>query len=199
VGVGRDESQPVDERHPSRTGPRRRTDRLEDLVAVVLCALGVIVVVLAALGGVAANGSVVERAGRESAERIRVEARVTALEGSAVGDGAGAGTRRAEVTWTLPDGTARTGRAAVPVAAVAGSQVVLWQDRAGRQVPAPTSPYAGLLVGVVVAAAGSVIGIMLLLGLWRLVRHATGRRNARAWEAGWAEVEPLWSGRTTTG
>ncbi|WP_425565738.1 Rv1733c family protein [Pseudonocardia ailaonensis] len=186
----------MDERHPSPRTTRRRTDRLEDLVAVFLCAVGVLVVVLAAIGGVAANGAVVDRAGRESSERVRVQALVTALEGTAAG--AGAGTRRAEVTWTAPDGTPRAGRLSVPVAAVAGSEVVVWLDRDGRQASAPTSPYAGLLVGVVVAAAGAVIGIMLLLGVWQLVRRATGRSNARAWEAGWAEVEPHWSGRTTT-
>jgi len=196
--VGLDDSPPVDERHSPRRLARRRTDRVEDLAAVLLCALGVVVVLLGVLGGLAAHGAVVERAAREASERIRVEAEVTAVAPSRDGDGAATGTRWADATWIGPDGAAHSQRISVPIAARPGSHLVMWLDGERRQVTPPTSPHAGPLIGVVVAACAVALGVLLLLGLWRQVLRVTARRNAQAWENGWAEVEPHWSGRTPT-
>jgi hypothetical protein len=179
--------------------PRRRTDRVEDAVAVVLCGVGVVVLVVAALLGVMAHGSVAARAASEGAERSVVSATVTQIPGAPpVTDDLSPGSRRVLAAWTAPDGTARSGLVSAPISAEPGAVVPLWTDRAGTPARAPVSEHAAGLVSGVVGVLSGLLGCLLLYGVWRLVRLATGRRNAEDWERGWAEVEPTWSGRTPT-
>jgi hypothetical protein len=200
AGVGPDEIPAVERRRRARGLPRRRTDRIEDAVAVLLCALGVVAMVLAGLVGSAAHGAVSARAFQEAADRSRVLA--TVADTPAVPettDGVGPGTRRATATWTPPDGTPRAGEVTVPMSAKAHSVVPVWVDRSGAPAPAPTSPRAGLLVGVVTAGWVALAGVLLLLAAWRLVRRWTARSNDAEWTRRWAEVEPEWSGRAPAG
>lgn len=195
MGVGPDEIPAVERRR--RGLPRRRTDRIEDVVAVLLCGLGVVAMVLAGLVGTAAHGTVSARAYQEAADRNRVVATVVELVDVAGStDPVGPGTRRATATGTAPDGTLRAGEVTVPMSAKPGSAVPVWVDRAGTPAPAPTSPRAGLLVGVVAAGWVAVGGALLLLAAWRLVQRWTARRNDAEWTRRWAVVEPEWSGRT---
>ncbi|WP_345378907.1 Rv1733c family protein [Pseudonocardia yuanmonensis] len=190
----------MERRRRGRGLPRRRTDRIEDAVAVLLCALGVVAMVLAGLVGAAAHGAVSARAFEEAADRSRVLATVTdSSAGPAVTDGVGPGTRRARAIWTAPDGAPRSGVVTVPMSATTGSAVPVWTDRSGTPVPAPTSPRAGLLVGVVAAGWVALAAVLLLLAAWRLVRRWTARRNDAEWTRRWAEVEPEWSGRAPAG
>ncbi|MCE0762913.1 hypothetical protein LWC35_08295 [Pseudonocardia kujensis] len=184
------------ERRRGRTLPRRRTDRIEDVVAVLLCALGVVAVVLAGLVGTAAHGVVAARANQEAADRSRVVATVARpTDDAGTTGGVGPGTRRATATWTAPDGTGRVGEVTVPLNAEAGSAVPVWVDRAGAPAPPPTSPRAGVLVGAVAAGWVAIAGALLLLAAWRFVLGRTARRNDAEWTRRWAEVEPEWSGR----
>jgi hypothetical protein len=165
-------------------------------VAVLLCALGVVAMVLAGLVGTAAHGTVSTRAYQEAADRSRaVVTVVQPAEVTGTTDGMGPGTRHAAATWTAPDGTPRSGEVTIPMSAKAGSAVPVWVDRSGAPVPPPTSPRAGLLVGVVAAGWVAVAEVLLLLAAWRLVRRWTARRNDADWARRWAEVEPEWSGR----
>ncbi|MCE3549932.1 hypothetical protein LWC33_00505 [Pseudonocardia sp. RS11V-5] len=176
--------------------PRRRTDRIEDVVAVLLCAFGVVAMVLAGLVGAAAHGTVSARAYQEAADRTRVVATVVLpADAAATTDGVGPGTRRATATWTAPDGTQRIDEVTVPLSAKAGSAVPVWVDRAGTPARPPIAPGAGVLVGAVAAGWVAVAAALLLLAAWRLALGWTARRNDAEWTRRWAEVEPEWSGR----
>ncbi|GAA4537403.1 hypothetical protein GCM10023175_05910 [Pseudonocardia xishanensis] len=166
-------------------------------MAVLLCALGVVVLVVAALLGVMAHGSVTARASAQSVDRVRVTATITRVVGPTVPAApSGPGGRRVLADWTAPDGTPRTGEVTTPVSAAPGSVVPLWVDRAGAAVRAPVSPRSAPLVGAVVGIGIALLGAALLLVVWRVVRRVAAGRNAEAWARGWAEVEPTWSGRT---
>jgi hypothetical protein len=183
----------------SRGLPRRRTDRVEDAVAVLLCGVGVVVLVVAAVLGVMAHGSVTARAASEGAERAAVQATVTeVLAVRSASDDVSPGSRKVLAVWRAPDGGPRSGPVTAPIAAVPGARVPVWTDRSGEVVRAPVSAKAAGLVGGTVGVLAALLGGLLLYAGWRLVRLATGRRNAEAWGRGWAEVEPTWSGRTPT-
>lgn len=179
--------------------PRRRTDRIEDAAAVLLCGIGVVLLVIAAVLGVMAHGSVAARAASEGAQRSTVQATVTRIPDlPPADDDVSPGSRRVLASWTAPDGTPRSGLVSAPIGAEPGAQVPLWTDRAGTVVRAPVSPLAAGLVGGVVGVLAALLGLLLVYGGWRLVRLVTWRRNAAVWERRWAEVEPAWSGRTST-
>ncbi|WP_220188133.1 hypothetical protein, partial [Pseudonocardia pini] len=102
--------------------PRRRTDRVEDVVAVLVCAVGVVVIVVAGLVGVAVHGSVTARAAAEAAERVSVTATVTELVGPLTSTQVAAPVgRRAVVAWTSSDGAAHNAEVTVPAAVAVGA------------------------------------------------------------------------------
>ncbi|MFD4909010.1 Rv1733c family protein [Kitasatospora purpeofusca] len=101
------------------------------------------------------------------------------------------------VSWTSPDGLARTGTVEVPRSAATGSTVTLWVDDDGRPSTPPATA-VGLAVGVVCTGlAGTAVLAALIGGLLALRLRALDRRAARDWERSWAHWEPRWSGRAS--
>ncbi|GAA3841462.1 Rv1733c family protein [Streptomyces chiangmaiensis] len=102
----------------------------------------------------------------------------------------------AEVRWTAPDGSARTGLTPVDTGLTAGSGVVVRQDGHGTLATASTSSSeAGIEAGALGAFAGlALIGAVQAVGAfarWRL-----DQRRADAWAREWDLVGPQWGHRT---
>lgn len=186
-------------RHPRKKVerlPRRGADRLEDGLAWLLMLAALLTAGLAVVTGVGVTGNAAARAEREAADRTSVSATVLqdapGLAGSP--DTTASARVRADVSWTVADGTARTARALVPPASRAGEIVTIWLDRAGNPVDQPNTaanaPLAGIAAGFVVLLGGA-----LLLALsWLGVRYWTNTLKDRGWEREWARVGPEWTG-----
>ncbi|MGF1426782.1 Rv1733c family protein [Kitasatospora sp. LaBMicrA B282] len=104
---------------------------------------------------------------------------------------------RAKVSWTFPAGQPHTAVLPVPAHAAAGSTTTILVADQGRPVPAPPT-------GTELATDAAVTGLLTLGALTLLIGAALrlrlsllDRRAAASWQRGWAEVEPIWSGRST--
>lgn len=188
---------------PGRTGPRpaaddparlrRRAGRWEDVVSVLLGLLAAGGLALGWVAGGAAQETVQQRAAVESAERVPVQA--TVVDRMVAVTEMQSGQQTATVRYPTPDGGEQTGGTTLTGLYEPGDRVQVWTDRSGELVPPPSTAEDAVVVAVasgLMAVVGCGI-VVLLLG--RLGYHWTGRRIARAWELGWAEVEPQWSGR----
>ncbi len=97
--------------------------------------------------------------------------------------------------WTAPDGSARTGDISVPWGRRAGAATTIWIDAAGH--PADPPLRRAQLPGreVAAAACSCVVLALTVLLLDQAARYVLQRRRMAWWEAGWAEIEPRWTGR----
>jgi len=172
---------------------RRTTDRIEDMVAWILVAAGLLVVLLSVTVGVRVHDQLVERGRVESAMRTPATARL--LSGSTVIDAgnAGSSTVMVRATWQDRSGSPRTGIVAAPRGLHIDSTMAIWIDASGAQVPAPTSAQAAELSGVIAGGVALGVGLGLLVGVWALVRRATLAANCARWQEEWHDVAPLWT------
>jgi hypothetical protein len=171
--------------------PVRRTDRVEDLAAWLLTALGL----LAVLGAVAVGRAAHDAALAPDAVAVRAVLLVD-VPSTAQVQRAPRAAPRVPVTWTTDGGTPQTGLLTVRGVHPAGTTVAAWADPQGRLTTAPPSrgPEAAAFgLAAALAAGAAVWGVLLLL--WSAVRRSTSARNEAAWAREWARVEPLWSRR----
>ncbi|MCE0764442.1 hypothetical protein LWC35_16225 [Pseudonocardia kujensis] len=176
--------------------PRRRSDRLADLVAWVFCALTLVALGAALVVGLNIHSSLTARAVAEARDRTPLTV-VVAEEVPVVPE---AGNRiPADVRWTGPDGVAHTARTEVAAPKHVGDQVSAWITADGRLVRAPLG--ADEVVFVTITSAGTLllVGGLLLAGVGRLAFAGVARLRAAEWAREWAEVEPRWTGRASTG
>ncbi|MFC9890750.1 Rv1733c family protein [Streptomyces pilosus] len=181
-----------------RSNPlRRRSDVIE---AWVLLATVVLALLVGAFAGVTAagvvDGSIEDRReGVRPVPAVLVEDAAHALPASVTEDSDGG--VWAKVRWTAPDGAVRTGRAEVGAGTKAGTEVTVWNDRAGRLASAPPegaeARFQVVMAGTTVAVA---TGGLVVLGGWLLRSRLQWRRLAE-WEAEWQRVEPSWRKRMT--
>ncbi|MFP5021657.1 Rv1733c family protein [Pseudonocardia phyllosphaerae] len=171
----------------------RRATRWRDVLVVVLGLVAACGLVLAALAAWSSYEPVHERAAAEKGTRIPVRG-VVVHRASSLAD-LQAGQQAATVSWPGPDGRPRTGDTALGAFSDVGDQVLLWTDRSGALTAPPTTDGDAIVVAVT-AGLLTLVGSSLLLALcWRGGVRWTGTRLDRAWELGWAAVEPEWSGR----
>jgi len=175
---------------------RRRVDKIETYVVLVLVALFTLAAPVAAwrTGQVAYRDGVrTERI--EQAEWTRTEAILTGVGTPVRSHADSVRLVRVPARWTAPDGTARTGYLSVAAGSRVGTRVPIWVDRSGRRVAAPqthagTVAKAAMLAGLVVLGIGG-----LLIGVAILLRRACDRRRLADWQSAWLRTEPLWTGR----
>jgi len=196
--VVRDERQ----RHTSRTHrlPRRRTDLVEDGVAWLLTAVGLVVAVVAMAGGLRSYTEHMERFHVDTVQRTQVRAVLVDPAPLAMAVGATGRTVRAQevpvaARYTAANGTERIVDVPVTGPLPAGTAVAVWVDRGGNLVPSPGDPLTILFNAIATAVAVLLGGVLGLVGIWVSVRWELARVNARAWTREWAQVEPRWSGR----
>lgn len=179
---------------PSAVGrlPRRATDRVEDAVAWVLTAAGLLLVVIAGVTGLSTYGRESERAERESGSRSQV--RAVLLEDAQLVSG-DLGERlpiRGMARWTDRNGHEHSGVVGVGYAEPAGTEIDTWVDAAGNAASRPVRPLNAVVGGIAASFGVLCAGGTLLVATWVGVRGLTARRNARRWEREWEQVEPDW-------
>ncbi|MCE3555327.1 hypothetical protein LWC33_28230 [Pseudonocardia sp. RS11V-5] len=176
--------------------PRRRSDRLADLVAWLVCALALVALGVGLVVGLSIHGNLAARAAAEARDRTPLTVSV-AEEVPVVPD---SGNRiPADVRWTGPDGVVHTGRTEVAAPKRAGDEVPAWVTVDGRLVRAPLGPDE--VVFVTITSAGTLLLLcgLAVAGLGRLAFAGVARLRAAEWAREWAEVEPRWTGRASTG
>ncbi|MFJ8435830.1 hypothetical protein ACIQ9P_31465 [Kitasatospora sp. NPDC094019] len=169
------------------------------LAAGLALVLGLAGIAAAAVLGYRAAGRTAEaERGRLHRTEALVLGRLRA-EDPGVGRWSGGYEKRVDtsLSWTSPDGLARTGTVEVPRSAPTGSTVTLWLDDDGRPATPPATTL-GLVVGVVCTGLAATATLTALFGGALVLRlRALDRRAARDWERSWARWEPRWSGRTS--
>lgn len=176
--------------------PRRRSDRIADLAAWVICALALVALGAGLVVGLGIHRDLSARAAAEARERHPITA-VLAEDVPVVPE---AGNRiPADVRWTGPDGVERVGRTEVAAPRHAGDEVDAWVTDDGRLVRAPLDGQE--VVFVTITSAGTLLLLcgLALGGLARLAFAGVARLRAAEWEREWTEVEPRWTGRASTG
>jgi len=176
---------------------RRRSDRIEAWVTLILMAM---VLVVGPLTAWHAAGSAYYHAVRASEWDRQHRFQVTAVlvTDADVGVQAPDDDHPMEPTgqarWVAPEGSARTGVVTAEPDQRAGSTVVIWTDRHGAVTLPPVernSSMDGLAAGLL-AAIGVVVGVV---GILTLVRRRLDNRRMDQWQTEWMFVEPGWSGR----
>jgi hypothetical protein len=171
--------------------PRRPTDRVEDLVAWLLVAAGLLTLMLAGAVAGAVHGDGVARSVTEVAQRHEVVAELVARPRPVSG--------RYQVgvaRWTTADGTVHTGQ--VPVTAVrpgTDGTLRIWIDATGALSRPPTTAGQAVQAAAVTFMAVALAGLALLAAAWAGSQALVDRCNAARWERDWARVGPKWSRR----
>ena len=171
--------------------PRRRTDRVEDLVAWLLTTLGLFAVLGCLLVGHAAHQAALGNAG--AASPVRAVLLADNPPPPAVDQRVRSPRLRAPVVWTSPDGAAHVASVSLAPALPAGSAVTLWVDRAGRVMADPAERSAeALAFGISAGLTVVALSWALLTLAWSAVCRVTASCNAAGWAREWARVEPRW-------
>ncbi|MGW0337520.1 Rv1733c family protein [Streptomyces sp. NPDC003011] len=175
---------------------KRRADVVEAWVVLGVWALTVLAGVLAGLGAA--------RTVEHGLARERVEWRPVVAYLTEQAPGTAATHSRtpsgdqvwAEVRWTVPDGSARTGQARVDPGSSPGTPVTIWTDPRGTLVTRPaTAAQARLRAALTGGLIGVGAGTLPFVG-GRVLRGRLERGRMEQWDAEWARLGPLW-GRTT--
>ncbi|MFD7406598.1 hypothetical protein ACFV7R_28860 [Streptomyces sp. NPDC059866] len=174
---------------------KRRADTVE---AWVLLGAGMLTVLGGVLAGLTVARSVEQELARERAEWRPVAASLTkdVPGASRAAGGASNGERVwAEVRWTAPDGSSRTGQARVRPGSSVGTPVTVWTDRRGRLVTAPASEsQARVRASLTGGLAGLSAAVVPLAG-GRALLARLERRRLDQWDLDWARFDPLWGRR----
>jgi len=185
--------------HPARL-TRRRADHVEDAVAWLLTALGLLATVFALLMGVRLYDESMQRTVAEGGDRTQVQAVLLEPAPSYFVPGQRSQAGRpgpvpVSARYTARDGVERVGDVWVMGPRPAGTPVPVWVDRAGAVTTASVGR-ADALRDATFGATAIVVPTLLVLGaVWALVHLGVGRANLARWQSQWAQVEPAWSRR----
>ncbi|GAA3206843.1 hypothetical protein MTQ10_25530 [Streptomyces sp. XM83C] len=179
---------------PKGANPLRRTsDRVESWLGGLLLLALVLGLPVAAIGaGLTAYDASMQAVRTQAEQRQEVTARLTSVTEGVTTDVK----QPAHIRWTDADGVVRTGTTLVKAGTPAGATVKVWTDRdTGSLTRAPLSEHVASVNGWFagsVAAAGVGLGY---LAARAGTRRLLDRGRYAQWDAEWARVEPLWSGR----
>ncbi|MFJ3921771.1 hypothetical protein [Streptomyces sp. NPDC090022] len=101
----------------------------------------------------------------------------------------------APADWQYPTGRAHTGTVPVPANARKGDSVRVWVDDHGSVASAPRGTAEIALEAFGLGAVALTVTLLVSGLLVRIGLRTVDARSARAWEAEWEEVEPVWTGR----
>ncbi|MFD6230329.1 hypothetical protein ACFWFZ_26195 [Streptomyces sp. NPDC060232] len=179
---------------------RRKADRTRSRLHAAFA----VACLLAAICGIAAGRADWADGSRaaETLARHRHIVTATAVGATSYRTGPGPSERPvvvAPVTWHFPADRRHADTVPVPAQTRKGDTVPVWVDDRGEAATAPpgTADLALRAFGL-----GTVVltGITLLAGaLVRVGIRVVDARSARAWEAEWEDVEPVWTGRLHPG
>ncbi|MFK4105321.1 hypothetical protein ACI2L1_35705 [Streptomyces sp. NPDC019531] len=177
-----------------RSSPLRRHD--DKVEAWIVLAMWMVIAVGGAIVGLVTAHACDNVLTRQRAERHSSSALLLTDVPGTASAGASSDRALAKVRWTLPDGTARTGRTLVDTGQKAGAHVVVWLDAKGGLTTEPPGPveagFEAALMGMAaaLALAGGVYGVGAA-ARWRL-----DRRRIDAWGREWEQIGPRWCHRT---
>ena len=176
---------------------RRRTDRIEAALRLVLMIMLVAAVPAAAvMAGQRADHSALNRAHAQQAADRWVNA-VLIQQAPATGSPdpyTSVQTAWALARWQPPGLPPRTGEVLATAGARKGSSVRTWIDASGA-VTDPPLDHREITGDVCIAViATCLVSGLVLLALSTLVRRLLDRRRLSAWDAEWRASGPLWSG-----
>jgi hypothetical protein len=171
---------------PDGNALRRRTDRTETAVIML------ITIVFLAVAPLAARlGSDLAYRGVNGARQVQAVV-LSSPPGLSVEPYGGQTSLYARARWPVPAGGHRTGQISAPTGAMAGSKVTVWIDAQGSPILPPgqlaASKTAAACLAVFIAFAVAAVAC-------RAVRGVMLRRRLAAWEAEWRAVEPRWTTR----
>jgi hypothetical protein len=189
--------QPSRDRRPSPLGGplRRRTDQVEDLAAWLLAAVALFVLLLAVWGGADVYADSLDQSRIEHGQRTEVEALLLDDPPPGYREADSDGVAWRSVRFADTSGNERVTDAPVTGRLPAGSAVGLWVDRDGRVMPAPFTQTDAMVIGATAGIGITALGAAVLTSMWFGLRRLLDARNSVAWDRGWAQVEPVWSGR----
>ncbi|MFE2265042.1 Rv1733c family protein [Streptomyces griseosporeus] len=174
---------------------RRRADRVEAWVVLAAWAVTVLAGVLA---GLVTARTVEQGLAQERAEWRPAAAHLTeSAPGRAADRPEDAGERVwAEVAWTAPDGSPRSGQVRVSPGTGAGTAVTVWTDHRGRLVSPPASASQAELRSTLIGGLGGLSAAAVPFAAGRALRRRLEERRLDLWDLAWARFDPLWRGRT---
>jgi hypothetical protein len=175
------------------SGLRRRSDRIEGVIVMLLSAAFLAVVAAAPL-----IGDRVYHAERADAAGLHLATAVLTQNGpvstSVAMDG------QAVARWRAPDGQPRSGILTTETVpglwnASAGDRVRVWLTGSGQPESRPPGPLAALFASIVITV-GIVLGVAIaaFVCYW-LCRLALDRRRLAAWASEWSMTGPRWTTR----
>jgi hypothetical protein len=166
--------------------------------AQLLLVLGLLGALLFGCGVVGHGvGAADRQAKAESARLHPTDARVV---GPARPDATGVATRYrtgelVRVAWSYPDHHPRSARIELVRPADQGSTLPIWVTDDGLLADAPRDTGTFVLLALGTGTAAWLALSAAVLAVYGLYRRLLNHRVQRFWAAGWAAVEPDWSGR----
>jgi hypothetical protein len=176
---------------PSRL--RRRSDRIEGAIVVLLSAA-----FLAAAAAAPLIGARFYHAQRAQAAELHPATAVLTQNGPTSTSLAPGG--QAAARWRAPDGQLRSGMlsaSSVPLLwnARKGDRVAVWLTASGQPQSQPPGPFGALLASIVITAAIVSIAAIAAFSFYWLGRLALDRRRLAAWASEWGATGPRWTTR----
>ncbi|WP_159765640.1 Rv1733c family protein [Streptomyces sp. HM190] len=179
-----------------RSNPLRRHEDV--LEAWVVLAVWAVIVIGGTLAGFLTSQAAQEVFADQRAERRPVPAVLLSDVPVPESDPYSAGDRSsAEIRWTAPDGTRRTGTTLVEGGRKAGTRVTVWTDGTGAlSSEPPTQDEAAIEAGALGTAAALALS-GLTYGVGRAGRWWLDRRRVERWGREWTLVGPRWDHKAT--
>jgi hypothetical protein len=178
---------------------RRGTDRVEDALAWLLMALGMIVLIGAVTVGVGVYTQSMDRSRADQSVRVQATAVLLVDASDKVADqGSAALFAGVPARWTDSVGRQHEDEVLARLDSRAGDQVSIWLDRDGDLTSPPGSALSVALDGLVIGIVVLGLGCSLIAAVWMGLRRIIFNRNARAWEREWARVGPEWTSQRPT-
>ncbi|WP_405776658.1 hypothetical protein [Streptomyces sp. NBC_01538] len=179
-----------------RNSLRRHADIVE---AWIVLAVWTVIV----LGGTLV-GLVTAHAADESFAQLRRERHsvpAVLVEGTAeavpTAKGAASERVRAQVRWTAPDGSPRTGRTLVDSEHQAGSRVVIWLNNRGQLTAEPPTAGAAAFEAALFGTGAALTFGGLTYATGRLAQWRLDQGRCEQWGREWDQAGPQWGRKAT--
>ena len=172
---------------------RRRSDRIEGAIVVLLSAA-----FLAAAVAAPFIGSRFYHAQRAEAAVLHPATAVLTQNGPTSSSLASGG--QAAARWRAPDGQPRSGMLSTSTVpqlwnARKGDRVQVWLTASGQPQSQPPGPFGALLASIVITAAIVSGAALAAISCYWLCRLVLDRRRLAAWASEWGATGPRWTTR----
>jgi len=173
---------------------RRRVDKVESAILVFLFVTVILAAPLLTIWAVrlVAAASIREQQSEQSWRRVPAVLTQNAAAGT-IGLGGDWDAAWVTARWIAPDGARRSGLVAVPLNAVTGQRVQVWDSRAGRPTHQPLTSFEENERKVATAVAVPVTMLVLLVIGTVTVRLVANRRRMVYWARAWKVTAPRWT------